>query len=301
MPASSVIVIYGATASGKSALALDLAVKRGGTVINADSMQAYAGLPILTAAPTAEEMAQAPHVLYGYIDPATPASAASWAEDAAREIRRCWQAGSLPIVVGGTGMYIKALTQGFSPIPEISPEVRERVRAMPLEEIRARLAEADPAISARLKEGDTQRLARAYEVFMETQRPLSLWQETTPESPIPEAEFHLFGLNLPRELLYARCDARLQQMMENGALDELQALLNRNLPSSLPALRAVGVPELAAYLRGESTREEALAKAQQATRNYAKRQLTWMRNQFPDATLITYPYDGFDSQFPNLV
>lgn len=297
MPASSVIVVYGPTASGKSALAVDLAVKYNGVVINADSMQAYAGLPILTAAPTAEDMAKAPHKLYGYIDPATPASAASWAEDASAEIRRCWHEGQLPIVVGGTGMYIKALTQGFSPIPEISAQVREQVRAMPLEEIRVKLSEVDPVISLRLKEGDTQRLARAYEVFMETQKPLSFWQEIAPKSPIFDAKTRIFSLNLPREMLYARCDARLEKMLREGALEELRTLLDRNLPNSLPALRAVGVPELAAYIRGEISLEAALEKAQQSTRNYAKRQMTWGRNQFSHAVQVEYPY----MDFPNLV
>lgn len=263
-------------------------------------MQVYRGMPILTAAPTAEDYARVPHRLYEYRDPAAAFSAADWAEDAAAAIRACWAEGRLPIVVGGTGMYLKALMQGFSPIPDIPPEVREQVRNRETAEIRERLAEADPALHARLKAGDSQRIARAYEVFLATGKPLSHWQDLPPIAPLPEAHFHLYGLTLPRTLLYSRCDARLVAMLEKGALEELASLLARNLPESLPAMRAVGLPELAAHLHNEATLDEALRRAQQATRHYAKRQMTWLRNQFPDAIPVEYPYDSLATGWPEL-
>lgn len=291
--ASTVIVIYGPTASGKSALALELAQAEHGVVINADSMQCYAGIPILTAAPQSAEKAKAPHRLYEYVDPAHARSAADWATDAVAEIRTCWQGGQLPILVGGTGMYLKALMEGFSPLPDIDPDVREKVRGMDFAALQGALSDADPALSQKLKPGDTQRITRAYEVFVQTGKPLSYWQGQPPVAPLPEANFRLFCLDLPRELLYARCDARLARMVEQGALEELQKLLDRHLPDTLPAMRAVGLPELAAYLRGQSTLPAALAAAQQATRRYAKRQLTWARNQFNHGFPVTHPYANF--------
>lgn len=284
------IILAGPTASGKTALALQVAAQKNGVIINADSMQVYAGIPILTAAPSAAEMAQAPHRLFGYLDPATPCSVGIWLEAARIAAYETWQEGKTPIFVGGTGMYIRALMEGISPIPDIAEPSREHFRAMPASAAYAWLHQHDPAMAAKLNEGDTQRIQRACEVLHHTGKSLLHWQSIRPQPPMPEAQFALYSLTLDRELLYRRCNQRLENMLAQGALEELQALLDRHLSPDLPAMRAVGVPELARYLHGEWTLEQALDKAQQATRNYAKRQLTWLRNQFPHATPIHYPY-----------
>ena len=293
MPAPRAIMLYGPTASGKSALAMRLARAHGNAVlINADSMQVYAGMPILTACPPAADMAEIPHRLFGYLDPEIPCSVGLWMEAARIAIYETWQAGKLPILVGGTGMYVRALMEGISPMPEISEAIRQNVRNMPVEQAYARLSEHDAAMADKLKPGDTQRIARALEVLLETGRSLLYWQAIPMEKPIPEADFQLYCLNLPRELLYEHCEARLDGMIEQGALEEVKSLLVRGLAPSLPAMRAVGVPELAAHVKGELTLNEALSKAKQATRNYAKRQLTWQRNQFENAPILEFPYDS---------
>jgi tRNA dimethylallyltransferase len=284
------LILAGPTASGKTALALQLAATHNGVIINADSMQVYAGIPILTAAPTSAEMAQAPHRLFGYLDPATPCSVGIWLEAARIAAYETWQEGKTPIFVGGTGMYIRALMQGISPIPDISDAIRQSVRSMPTETAYAWLQTHDPEMAAKLEAGDTQRILRACEVLQQTGRSLLHWQSIPPTPPLPDAQLNLYCLTLERELLYRRCNKRLEMMVEQGALKELQQLLERQLPADLPAMRAVGIPELAQHVRGEWTLDYALEKAQQATRNYAKRQLTWLRNQFPHATAIAYPY-----------
>lgn len=284
-----VTILCGPTASGKTALAIRMAKAWNGVIINADSMQVYKGIPVLTAMPTAEEFASAPHRLFSYLDPATPSSVAAWLEAARIAVYETWQEGKLPILTGGTGMYLKSLMEGLAPIPEISSEIREKARTTPLDEAFAELSRHDPTLD--LKQGDSQRIARAYEVLLQTGKPLPYWQQQPTLPPLPDAKFHVFALNLPRESLYARCNQRLETMIKNGALDELQTLLDRNLSPELPAMRAVGVPELTRHLRGEWTLEEATEKAQQATRNYAKRQLTWIRNQLPSAIALEYPYE----------
>lgn len=290
-PSRRCIVLAGPTASGKTALSVTLAQRLGGVIINADSMQVYAGIPILTAAPAEAEKAQAPHRLFGYLDPATPCSVGQWLAGARIAAYETWQEGKTPIFVGGTGMYLRALMQGIAPIPDVAATLRAEVRRLPTPEAYAWLQAHDPAMAAKLEAGDTQRILRAVEVLRQTGKSLLHWQAIPPEPPLPGAQFELYRLDLPRELLYARCDRRLTHMLEQGALGELRALLARGLPDSLPAMRAVGVPELARHLRGEWTLPEALAKAQQATRNYAKRQLTWLRNQFPHAVPLAFPYD----------
>lgn len=299
MPQRRIIILAGPTASGKTALSLRAAAAVDGVIINADSMQVYRGLSILTAAPTAEEMAAAPHRLFGYLDPAVPCSAGQWVESARIAVYETWQEGRTPIVVGGTGMYLKTLLHGISPIPDIALETRSRIRALPVEEAYARLRIADPAMAERLEPGDTQRILRALEVWEDTGKSLLHWQSLAPIPPLPDAAFEVYRLTLDRALLYARCDRRLAQMVENGALDELRALLARGLPDDLPAMRAVGVPELARHLRGEWTLEQAVEKAQQATRNYAKRQLTWLRHQLPEAIDVPYPYADFPPPKPS--
>jgi tRNA dimethylallyltransferase len=286
MPLSSshrkpVVVIAGVTASGKSAHALNHAQQHNGVVINADSQQVYAGIPIITAQPTAAEKDSVPHRLYGYLSPTQALSAGAWREHAIIAIEETLAAGKLPIVTGGTGLYLKTLMQGLSPIPDVPPEYRQQATIMLEEEGReafhSYLATIDPAAAARLKVGDTQRLIRAVEVFLATGKPLSFWQ-AQPATPAPY-HFQNTVLLPDRALLYERINARFEQMIAAGAVAEVEALLAQNIPATLPAMKAVGVPELIRYIRGEWTLEEAITQAQQASRNYAKRQYTWFRNQ----------------------
>jgi tRNA dimethylallyltransferase len=274
-----VVIIAGVTASGKSAHALNHAQQHNGVVINADSQQVYAGIPIITAQPTLEEQQAVPHLMYGHISPTQALSAGAWRDHAITAIEETLAAGKLPIVTGGTGLYLKTLMQGLSPIPDVPPAYRQQATKMLEEEGREAfytyLATIDPAVAARLKTGDTQRLIRAVEVFLATGKPLSFWQ-AQPATPAP---YHFqTALLLPeRALLYERINTRFEQMRAAGAVAEVEALLAQNIPATLPAMKAVGVPEIAAHLRGEITLEAAVSKAQQASRNYAKRQYTWFR------------------------
>jgi tRNA dimethylallyltransferase len=282
------IIIGGPTASGKSALALAVAQEFGGTVINADSMQVYRDLRILTARPDEADEALAPHRLYGILDAADPCSAARWAALAEEEIAAVAAAGRLPILVGGTGLYFRALLQGLAAVPAIPPEIRaaarQRHRELGGEAFRALLAERDPLGASRLAPGDTQRLVRAYEVVTATGRPLGAWQED--QDAAPRRHHAAFVLVPPRDALYAACEARFAAMIEAGGLAEAQALLARRLDPGLPVLKAVGVPELMRHLSGEIPLDTAVLLAQQATRRYAKRQLTWFRHQLPEAAII---------------
>lgn len=272
-------ILYGPTASGKSARALQVAAAQNGVVINADATQLYTDLRVLSARPTLTEIQGIPHSLYGILPGDQPATAASWLQLATQQIEAAWNAGKLPILCGGTGLYLKALQEGLSAIPAVPAEVRASVQPLPNDEIITKLQEVDPVIAARLKAGDTQRLRRAWEVFLASGKPLSYWQMQPKQPPFPQAEYIIETLNPPREELYARCDARFLKMLEEGAVEEVAALLTKNYPPTAPIMKAVGVTELSAYLRGEITLTEATAKAQQATRNYAKRQRTWLRNQ----------------------
>ena len=279
--APPVVLVGGPTASGKSALALAVAEALNGIVINADSMQVYAELSILTARPGSAEMMRAPHRLYGVLPAAQRCSAALWQAMALREIEAAHAVGKRAVVVGGTGLYLRALTEGLAPIPAIPAEVRAAAIAMHASvgghAIHARLAERDPETARRLKPGDTQRLVRAWEVLDATGVPLSRWQAQLPERP-PYA-FDCVLLLPPRDALYAACDRRFLGMIDQGALDEARGLAELALPPDLPAMKALGVPELLAHLRGELSLDDAVARAQQSTRNYAKRQLTWFRHQ----------------------
>lgn len=285
-----ILIITGPTASGKTALGIEAAHLLDGVVINADAMQVYKGLEVITASPSDEEKAQAPHRLFNYRNPAQPCSVAEWIAAARIAIYETFQQGKTPILVGGTGMYIKSLAHGIAEIPDISGNVREATRALATEEAYARLATKDPEMAARLNAGDRQRVLRALEVVEHTGKSLLYFQSLPPEMPVPDADFRIIALTPDRAMLYTRCDARLERMLEQGALEEVQAMLNLGLSPDLPAMRAVGVPELAAYLHGEITKEQALGKAQQATRNYAKRQMTWIRHQFKEATPLPHPY-----------
>lgn len=294
MSQQKIILIGGPTASGKSALALDLAQKNCGIIINADAMQIYEGLPILTAQPTSAERREIPHELYGVLDAAEASSAGKWLALATDAITRTFAAGRTPILVGGTGLYFRALLGGLAEIPPIPDEVRaETVRLYDHsgeEKFRERLARLDSDSAQRLARNDRQRLIRAYEVAVHTGRTLGEWHEkgdkgmkekggfcipSIPHSLIPQT--HLL---LPeRETLYAACDQRFLGMIDRGAIEEVKTILKRGLDPGLPAMKTIGVREIAAYLKGELSLDEAIAKAQQATRNYAKRQVTWFKNQ----------------------
>ena len=276
-----VALIAGPTASGKSALALRLAETTGGVVINADSAQVYRDLPILSAAPSSGDRTRAEHLLYGILDGAEACSAADWAELAKVEIARLHSGNRLPVLVGGTGLYLRTLLAGIAPIPEIDPQIRAEVRAAGVAENLAALAPLDPVAAATLNPGDTTRIARALEVVWSTGKSLSSWQEQREGGIGDSIDLNALVLTPPRPWLYERCDHRFEQMVEQGALKEVETLLARGLNPDLPVTRAIGVAELSAHLRGEMTLEEAVAAGAQATRRYAKRQYTWFAHQPP--------------------
>ncbi|MEO1647275.1 MAG: tRNA (adenosine(37)-N6)-dimethylallyltransferase MiaA [Pseudomonadota bacterium] len=283
-PERPVALIAGPTASGKSAVAVELAkrIEKQGSkavILNADSAQVYADLSVLSARPSEDEMGGIEHRLFGAWDGAVACSAARWAEVAREEIAQCHEAGAVPILVGGTGMYLKVLLEGIAPIPEIDPTIREQVRALPIETAHAALMIEDPERATLLEPTDSQRIARALEVKRSTGVTLGDWQ-LAKTGGIGE-EIGLFPLILlpPREWLYDRCDARFAEMLEHGAVAEVEALLARKIEPDLPVMRAIGVPEIAALLAEELTKEETIEAGTQATRNYAKRQYTWFRRQ----------------------
>lgn len=276
-------MLAGPTASGKSARALDWAEQTGGTILNADSMQLYADVPTLTARPAAEEMARVPHVLYGHLAPTETWSAGEWLRAA-----RPWLDAASPekpvCVVGGTGLYFNALVYGLADIPEIEDVIRTQARdAYECDgeaKVRDILKQHDPRAETRIAPNDRQRLCRAYEVWLQSGVALSDWQDRTTPA-LAENSYSLEILRPDRDWLYARCDARLEFMLDHGALDEVSDLMAKGLQSDWPILRVLGLRECVAYLKGEITRAAALLQAQQMTRNYAKRQMTWFRNQFP--------------------
>ena len=287
-------LIAGPTASGKSALALRLAETTGGAVINADSAQVYRDLPILSAAPGDEVRSRAEHLLYGVLDGARPCSAADWAEMAKVEIARLHNQGRLPILVGGTGLYLRTLLDGIAPVPAIDPNIRASVRGTSVAENLAALAPLDPAAAATLNPGDTTRIARALEVVKSTGRTLAEWQVYREGGIGDLIELQALVLLPPRPWLYERCNRRFADMAEQGALSEVEALLERDLDPDLPVMRAIGVAELAAQLRGEVSMAEAIAAGQQATRRYAKRQYTWFAHQ-PPANWLRF-HDALDGE-----
>jgi len=278
-----IVLIAGPTASGKSALGLAIAEEFRGTLINADSMQVYRDLAILTARPSAAELARAPHRLYGVLDAGEVCSAARWCAMAEAEIAAAQAEGRLPLLVGGTGLYFRALLKGLAPVPEIPAAVRAAARALHKSIggvlFHAELARRDPEASTRLHPSDSQRLIRAYEVVTATGRTLRDWQRGDGAGTQRRAAALL--LLPPREVLYDAIDRRFLAMIERGAPEEVRALLARGLAPELPAMKAVGVPELIRVIRGEISLEAAMALAQQASRNYAKRQITWFRHQLP--------------------
>ncbi|MBS0476305.1 MAG: tRNA (adenosine(37)-N6)-dimethylallyltransferase MiaA [Proteobacteria bacterium] len=279
-------LIAGPTASGKSDLAVRLAEElttqgRNGVVINADSAQVYADLEVLSARPSAEEMRGIDHRLFGAWDGARACSAADWATRARAEIAEVQRDGGVPILVGGTGLYIRTLLDGIAPVPPIDPAIRDAARALPVAEAYAALRREDPDRAAQLAPADTTRIARALEVVRSTGRPLAAWQAERIGGIGDQVALHPAVLLPPRDWLYERCDRRFVQMLDHGAIEEVRALLARALDPALPVMRAIGVPEIAALLRGEIDRETLLSRGAQATRNYAKRQFTWFRRQPP--------------------
>ena len=285
MEGGRAILIAGPTASGKSALAMRLAERRGGVVVNADSMAVYRDLAILTGRPDAADLARVPHRLYGHRDAAEPYSVGVWLGEVEAEIRRAREDGALPIVVGGTGLFFKALTQGLSDIPAVPDDVRRRVRAeasgVAPEALHARLAGLDPLTAAGLRPTDPQRIVRALEVFVATGRPLATFQASRSAPVLPAGRWTGVALTPGRGGLRRAIDARFDRMMEAGALAEVGRLAARGLDPALPALRALGVPPLLAHLGGALSLAEAVARSKAGTRAYAKRQDTFARHQLP--------------------
>ena len=277
------LMICGPTAAGKSAVALALAERVGGTVINADSMQVYRDLRVVTARPSADEEARAPHRLYGIVDGSERASVASWLNLVAAAVDEARKAGRLPIIVGGTGMYLQAARDGIAPIPEVPAEIHQAC----LDELVARggaafrdeLSKLDKETAARLFDGDSQRLVRAMGVVRATGRPISAWQ-SDPHQGALAGEAVAISVMPPRADTYARIDRRFAQMMEEGAVEEVEALAARRLDPSLPVMKAIGVREILAMQNGEIDRDRAIELASRDSRHYAKRQMTWIRNNY---------------------
>ncbi|TFI56670.1 tRNA (adenosine(37)-N6)-dimethylallyltransferase MiaA [Sphingomonas parva] len=279
----AVALIAGPTASGKSGLALALARRSASVIVNADSAQVYRDLRIVSARPSITEEEEVPHRLYGTRDGASPCSAAEWAADARREIEIAHGEGRLPILVGGTGLYIRTLLEGIAPVPAIDPDIREAVRRLPVAEAHAALAREDAEAAARLRPSDTTRVARALEVVRSTGHGLAHWQRERTGGIEDRVVLRPLLLLPPRPWLYERCDRRFDEMFQDQGIAEVSLLLERGLDPALPVMRAIGVREIAAFLRGELGREEALEAGRRATRQYAKRQYTWFAHQPPDA------------------
>ena len=279
----AVVMICGPTAGGKSGLALALAERWGGVVINADSMQLYHDLRVLTARPDDSDMARAQHRLYGVIDGATRASVASWLAMAADEVARARECHLLPIIVGGTGLYFQAAINGIAPIPEVPADIHkqcmDQLAAQGGTAFRAALAQHDAVTAGRLHDGDSQRLVRAMGVALATGRPLSAWQTEQHKGAIDGIPVRI-AMTPPRDHLYARINSRFESMMAQGAEDEVAALAARRLDPSLPVMKAIGVREIMAFQAGDLSATQAVEKASRDSRRYAKRQMTWVRNNF---------------------
>lgn len=282
----AVALIAGPTASGKSALALALArslrdAGREALIVNADASQVYRDIPILSAAPSAAELAEIPHALVGHIDGAEPCNAARWAAEAREAIDAAHARGAIPIIAGGTGLYIQSLLRGIAPVPPICEGIRQSVRALPFDQLCRMLEVHDPDAVVRLNRADTNRITRALEVVLSTGTPLHDWQQQRSGGIGERIALSPLLLLPPREWLAQRCNARLEAMIAQGAVEEVAALLARNLDPDLPVMRAIGVPDIAAHLAGQQSRTAALSAAQLATRQFAKRQYTFFRGQFP--------------------
>ncbi|MDP2698353.1 tRNA (adenosine(37)-N6)-dimethylallyltransferase MiaA [Thalassospira sp.] len=289
-----VLIVAGPTASGKSALALDLAGHFDGVIINADSMQVYKELCVLSARPDATETARAPHRLYGVLSGREACSAGKWRDMALAEITECHVQGKLPIITGGTGMYLNALLNGIAPIPDVPAAIRDEVTAdlatLGHTAFFEKLQSRDPETATTLDPANTQRLIRAAEVLAATGKGLAAWHREPILPPPPGMVFQSFCYMPPRDVLYARCDLRFNKMIEQGAIDEVRGLLALGLPETAPVMKAVGVREISAFLAGEITLDDACDMARRETRRYAKRQLTWFRHQLPGKITLDAQY-----------
>jgi tRNA dimethylallyltransferase len=289
-----IIIIAGPTGSGKSALAIDVAQEFSCVIINADSMQVYRDLNVISARPPASDLKQAPHRLYGFMAADDPCSVGRWLAMAVDEIRTVWADGKVPLVVGGTGLYLKALMEGLAPIPDVKPFFRKRAtelhKQLGPEAFHYELAELDPQAAARISAGDTQRLIRGYEVALATGKPLSAWQKDHPIQTPLDAAFAVVTLSPERQVLYRSVNERFNWMIDNGALDEVRALNDLGLDLALPVMKAVGVPELRSFLAGQTDKESAVENARRATRQFAKRQMTWLRNQLSADLILSEQY-----------
>lgn len=294
-------LIAGPTASGKSALALRLAERTGGVIVNADASQVYRDLRILTARPTPAEEARAEHRLFGHVDGAHACSAAEWAEDARALIAEVHAQGRLPILVGGTGLYIRTLLDGIAPVPEIDAAIRAEARALPVAAAYAALGIEDPAAAAALNPADTTRVIRALEVVRSTGRPIASWRAERSGGIAGTVRIRALILDPPRDWLIARCDARVNQMLEFGAVEEVRILRARCLNLELPIMRAIGVRPLLDHLEGRVPLREAARQTQENTRKYAKRQTTWLRHQVDPSWPKIDPSQGSAADFADRI
>lgn len=281
-----IYLLAGPTASGKTALALEIAKTKPVIIINADSKQVYREIPMITAQPTAEEQQQAPHKLYGHISASHHYSVADWVADASAEINEAHENGRIPFLVGGTGMYLKSLVYGMSNVPETLPETREDVRkrweASSTPDMHHHLTQLDPLTAEKLSTNDTQRVLRAIEVMEQTGKSIRDWQAERSTPPFKPEHYKMVFLDYPRQEVYANCNLRFDKMMEAGVLEEIKAFDALGLDETLPAMKAHGVPELRALLHGTMSREDATQQAKRNTRHYIKRQYTWFYHQMDE-------------------
>lgn len=294
-----ITIITGPTASGKSSYAIDLAEEKNGVIINADSLQVYEELRIITARPSIEDEAKTPHKMYGIIDHTKQCTAHNWSKTASKHIEEAWANNQLPIVVGGTGFYIKSLTEGLSPIPEIPMEEKQKVKNeyydsknkdAALKNLYAELMKADEDTARKLAPNDSQRIIRAVEVYRYTKKPLSFWQKRPLVNPLNIKREHL-DINLilvmpDKEKLYKRSDDRFIKMMDMGAIEEVEKLNKLNIPDYHILKKAIGVNEITKYLNGELTKDEMIKQGQTATKKYMKKQMTWFRHQIKPNQII---------------
>ena len=291
MPHYDMICLAGPTASGKSGLAVAIAQQCNGAIINTDSMQVYAGIPIISAAPDETEQNGVPHYLFGQIDPAQRYSQADWLKAATDAVASIRANGQIPILVGGTGFYFKAATEGIVPMPDISSDVKVQAQAMLNEAgnqgLHARLAEIDPDLAARLEPGDSQRVLRGMEIWLASHIPLSKWQKGVAKGRLLGRPLSVY-LRPPRDVLYRKINSRFEQMVEHGAIDEISALHVRKLDETLPAMKAVGVRPILDMLKNIINKEKAIELAQRDSRRYAKRQFTWFDHQYNADVVIDY-------------
>ena len=288
----TVLIIAGPTASGKSRLAIDAARALNGVVINCDAMQIYKDIPIIAATPSQQEKAMAEHRLFELYDVEKHGNVVEWLNLCVTEIRALWNEQKLPIVVGGTGMYIDALINGVTPIPEVPDEIRQHVATMSLPELYSFLEQNDPIMAQKLHPNDKTRLSRAAEIMLFTKRKLSEWYEVPLVKKLPEAEFKVVKIVPQIEIIEQRCRERLDKMVELGVLEEIAALLKREIDETLPAMKALGIPELSLAVKGQMPLKKALELAKLHTRQYAKRQRTWLKNKLVADIEFTEPYSG---------